>query len=43
MCNHPTDLTAQALITRRVELPLDWRAQKTALHICERWRRGSLF
>jgi ParB-like chromosome segregation protein Spo0J len=30
--NHPPDLTAQALITRRVELPLDWRAQKTALH-----------
>jgi hypothetical protein len=29
--NHPPDLTAQTLITRRIELPLSWQAQKTAL------------
>ena len=29
--NHPPDLTAQTLITRRVDLPLEWRAQKIAL------------
>jgi len=29
--NHPPDLTAQTLITRRVDLPLQWQAQKTAL------------
>jgi site-specific DNA recombinase len=27
--NHPPDLTAQTLITRRVDLPLQWQAQKT--------------
>jgi hypothetical protein len=29
--NHPPDLTAQTLITRRTDLPLQWEAQKTAL------------
>jgi site-specific DNA recombinase len=29
--NHPPDLTAQTLITRRVDLPLEWQAQKVAL------------
>jgi hypothetical protein len=29
--NHSPDLTAQTLITRRVDLPLQWQAQKTAL------------
>jgi hypothetical protein len=29
--NHSPDLTAQTLITRRIDLPLQWRAQKTAL------------
>jgi site-specific DNA recombinase len=29
--NHPPDLTAQTLIPRRVDLPLQWQAQKTAL------------
>jgi hypothetical protein len=30
--NHPPELTAQTLITRRTNLPLQWHAQKTALH-----------
>jgi site-specific DNA recombinase len=29
--NQPPELTAQTLITRRVDLPLEWRAQKIAL------------
>src|SRR5450631_4114792 len=29
--NHPPDLTAQTLITRRVDLPLEWQAQMIAL------------
>jgi hypothetical protein len=29
--NQPPELTAQALITRRVDLPLHWREQKAAL------------
>jgi hypothetical protein len=29
--NHPPELTAQTLITRRIDLPLQWQAQKTAL------------
>jgi site-specific DNA recombinase len=29
--NHPPDQTAQTLITRRVDLPLEWQAQKIAL------------
>ena len=29
--NHPRGLTAQALITRRIDLPLCWQAQKAAL------------
>jgi hypothetical protein len=29
--NHPPDLTAQKLITRRIDLPLQWQAQKIAL------------
>jgi hypothetical protein len=29
--NHPPELTAQTLITRRIDLPLEWQAQKTAL------------
>jgi site-specific DNA recombinase len=29
--SHPSELTAQTLITRRIELPLQWQAQKTAL------------
>jgi site-specific DNA recombinase len=28
----PTSLTAEA-VTRRIELPLEWRPQKTALNI----------
>jgi site-specific DNA recombinase len=31
--NHPADLTAQSLITRRIDLPLEWQAQKTALQL----------
>jgi site-specific DNA recombinase len=31
--NHPPDLTAQSLITRRIDLPLEWQAQKTALQL----------
>jgi site-specific DNA recombinase len=27
----PPDLTAQALITRRIELPAEWEAQQTVL------------
>jgi DNA invertase Pin-like site-specific DNA recombinase len=29
--NHPPELTAQTLITRRIDLPLSWQAQKSAL------------
>jgi site-specific DNA recombinase len=29
--NHPAELTAQTLITRRIDLPLQWQAQKAAL------------
>ena len=29
--NHPPELTAQALITRRIDLPLHWHEQKAAL------------
>jgi site-specific DNA recombinase len=29
--SQPSDLTAQTLITRRIDLPLQWQAQKTAL------------
>jgi site-specific DNA recombinase len=29
--DQPPDLTAQALVTRRIELPLEWQAQLTAL------------
>jgi hypothetical protein len=31
--NRPPDLSAQALITRRIDLPLEWKAQQTALHV----------
>ena len=31
--NHPPDLTVQSLITRRIDLPLEWQAQKTALQL----------
>jgi site-specific DNA recombinase len=29
--DQPPDLTAQTLISRRIDLPLEWQAQKTAL------------
>jgi hypothetical protein len=29
--NHPPDLTAPTLITRQIDLPLQWQTQKTAL------------
>jgi site-specific DNA recombinase len=29
--NRPPELTAQTLITRRIDLPLQWQAQKSAL------------
>jgi site-specific DNA recombinase len=29
--DHPADLTAQTLITRKLDLPLEWQAQKIAL------------
>ena len=31
--NQPPDLAAQALIPRRIDLPLEWKAQQTALHV----------
>jgi site-specific DNA recombinase len=39
--NHPPDLTAQTLITRRIELPLQWEAQKPALPTFERFSRAA--
>jgi hypothetical protein len=41
--SQPPDLTEQALITRRIELPLEWKAQQRAFCISPRARDDAKF